>query len=132
MKSDIAVIEDVGVKIGHADSRSAGAHKPVERLVHEHIHAELQLMRQIFSQRALTGGRVVGRADAGEKQEVIVAERVGRQDHQIGGLKNFLAGFVEVRNAPRSSAIGALFVHDAAHGDAGTQRYAFRFCTTGR
>ncbi len=96
------------------------------------LHAELQLMRQIFSQRALARGRVVGRADAGEKQQVIVAERLGRQDHQVGGLKNFFAGFVDVRDAARPPALVPFSCTMRRTVMPVRRDTLLRFCTTGR
>ena len=127
----MGVVEDVGVEVRDAHAGAARAHEFVQRLRQKCLHAERNLMREIFSQGSISGGGIVGRADAGKKQHVGIAERIGSQNDQIGGLENFLAGFVDVGYAARFSAASRGIMDDALHGRVGAKDTDFLWRMTG-
>src|SRR6202034_3290364 len=90
-KGKIAVIENVRVKIGDAHARAAGAHEFINGFREKSLDSESHLVGQIFSERAFSGGRIVDGSNAGKQKQVVIAKRVGSENHEIGRLKNFLA-----------------------------------------
>ena len=99
------MIENVRVKIGDAHARAAGAHEFINGFREKSLDSESHLVGQIFSERAFSGGRIVEGSNAGKQKQVVIAKRVGSENHEIGRLKNFFARFVNVGHAARFAAV---------------------------
>ena len=91
----------VAVEVIHAGAECAGAHEVVHDglLVEIRRRAATALIGIVATDDALACGRIVGHADARMQQEVDVAERIGRQDDEVGRLFVFASACVEIGDA---------------------------------
>ncbi len=105
------MIEVVAVPLVDRAAEGARAHEPVELLVVEEERGAAQgLVGVVPAHHSLAPLRVVGSADAREQQQPHVAEDVGGEQHEIGGLLELAARLVHVGHA-RGPARARVEVH---------------------
>ena len=72
------MIEDVAVEIAHERTCGTGTHEAIERLAKKSGRSgNAHLVSEIASYGAAAGGRIVGLADAGEKEQSGIVESPG-------------------------------------------------------